>query len=79
MTLQENTEYVGKTLDEFYALQPQFGVAADDNSSRGVPRNMWKGDVDDEGWVEWTISPSSLSLVEIKELEAHYGLSLIHI
>ena len=49
-------------------------VAAEDGSDRGVPRAMWDGPVDDEGWVRWKVLPADVSAADLAALEAQFAV-----
>lgn len=39
----------------------------------GVPREMWNGEVDPEGWVEWKMIESTITENDFSELEREFG------
>jgi hypothetical protein len=43
--------------------------------SGGVPPEMFNGDVDEDGWVEWKIIPSTLSETDIVAFFNGYGIT----
>lgn len=48
--------------------------AKTDEEDFGVPTDMQVGKVDEEGWVRWNMIPSTVSAIQIRELERAYGL-----
>lgn len=68
-------DHFGAVLDRFALAHPdhQNGVAAVGSSDRGVPREMWTGDVDAEGWVTWRMLPSTVQVADIERLGRELG------
>ena len=67
----------GARIDAFAAAADPMlmhGVAAEEGSTRGVPRAMWDGPVDDEGWVRWKVLPSDLTAADLAALEKRFDV-----
>ena len=70
---------VGDLLDAFAAAAHPMvmrSVADTDGTGDGVPRAMWDGDVDEEGWVRWTLLPGEATAGDVAGLEATSGVAL---
>lgn len=69
---------IGQLIDEYYAqVDPidRCGVASTRPTDHGVPREMWAGPVDLDGWVDWKLLPSTLADADVAKLESEFGVS----
>ena len=73
MSLTEDIDYVGGLLDSFAEGYHRVDVAAEDASDAGVPPEMQVGPVDDDGWVQWRVLPSTLSEEDVARVEEEFG------
>jgi hypothetical protein len=68
-------EQIGQLIDEYYARVDAIdrcGVASTKPSDHGVPREMWAGPVDADGWVDWKLLPSTLTAADVTNLEEEF-------
>ena len=75
MSLTTDLEYVRSALTSFGENYYRMGVASVDGSG-GVPPEMFNGEINDEGWVEWKMIPSTLTLDDVHELESEFSIEL---
>lgn len=76
MSMDEDLVFVGKLLDKFAIHYYRMGVAASDPDGRGVPPEMQVGTVNDDGWVEWKVLPSTLTESDVSAVEDEFGIRL---
>jgi hypothetical protein len=74
MVLSEDIEYVGRLLDTYAEGRDRMHVAAEDPEDAGVPPDMQAGPVNEDGWVEWKLLPSTLSEGDIVGIEEQFGV-----
>jgi hypothetical protein len=74
MGLTEDTAFVGSLLDAYGAGAWRMDVAAEDPDDAGVPPEMQVGAVNDDGWVEWRLLPSTLSEPDVAAIEREFGV-----
>lgn len=79
MGLAEDIAFVGRVIDEYAASVADpavlMQVAADDpDQGKGVPPEMQAGEVDDEGWVEWKVIPSTLIEADVVAVEREFSV-----
>ena len=74
MGLAEDTAYVGSLLDAYGARAWKMHVAAEDPDDAGVPPSMQVGEVNEEGWVEWRVLPSTLTEADVATVERDFGV-----
>jgi hypothetical protein len=75
MSVAEDTMFVGQHLDAYAERAWRMGVAADNRADAGIPPVMQVGEVNDEGWVEWQVLPSTLTVAEVAAVEGEFGVS----
>lgn len=73
MTLSENIGFVRELIDSYAVDAFRMGVALEDPADRGVPVEMQVGEVNEEGWVQWRVLPSTLSIADVVEMEKEIG------
>jgi len=76
MALTEDIEFVGRLIDNFALTADRMSVAATRPEDRGVPLEMQVGAIDDEGWVEWKVLPSTLTEADVVQLESRFRIQL---
>ena len=76
MGLAEDAAYVGGLLDAYAAGAWKMQVAEEDPGDGGAPPEMWAGEVDEQGWVEWRLLPSTLTEADVSALEREFGVAL---
>ncbi len=76
MPLAEDIAFVGQLIDAYGVKADRRSVASKRPQDSGVPVAMQAGQIDAEGWVEWRVLPSTLSEVEVAELENRFGIHL---
>jgi len=70
--MRDDLVYVQEKLRGFWHIDaPRVSVASVDGSG-GVPPDMFDSEVDEEGWVEWKMLPSTLTNDDIAKLEAEF-------
>ena len=74
MGLAEDTAFVGSLLDAYGAGACKMHVAAEDPEDAGVPPEMQAGAVNEDGWVEWRLLPSTLSEADVAAVEREFGV-----
>jgi hypothetical protein len=72
--LAEDTSYVGSLLDAYGTGAWKMHVASEDPEDAGVPPSMQVGEVNEDGWVEWRLLPSTLTEVDVAEVEREFGI-----
>lgn len=72
MSFDDDSRFVGQLIDDFATRTCLMGIAADDTASFGVPPEMQVGEVDEEGWVEWRVMPSTLREAELQAFENEF-------
>lgn len=72
MTLKDDVEFVAELLDAYAADAWRMGVVAEDPEDGGVPFAMQVGNVNDDGWVEWRVLPSTVSEEDVSTLETEF-------
>lgn len=71
----DDEEMVARLLDAYAERAYRRDVAAVDPDENGVPLEMRAGDVDDEGWVEWQLLPSTLTSTDVTALEIEFNVA----
>ena len=71
---ERDIDHVGGLIDAYAAAHPPVGVAEEEPGDGGVPRQLWDGPVNDEGWVQWRPLPSTLTPEEVAAVEAEAGV-----
>jgi len=76
MTPTDDIAYVGSLLDAYHYSASHFRmhVASEHPGDAGVPPDMQAGPVDEEGWVEWRVLPSTLQESDVVAVEAEFGV-----
>jgi hypothetical protein len=75
MGISEDIFYVGELLDKYGAKAWKMGVASTDPDDSGVPPSMQVGEIDEEGWVEWRMLPSTLTETDVAAIEDEYNIT----
>ncbi len=78
MDIHEEASRIGRMIDAYAASAkhvPRWGVASQQETDHGVPPEMWLGEPNHDGWVEWRVLPSSLTLDAISKLESEFCLT----
>jgi hypothetical protein len=80
MGLAEDIAEVGRLLDAHVARVPPGVVAGrhvalEDPEDHGVPPDMQVGEVDEEGWVDWRMIPSTLRESDVAAVEREFGVA----
>ena len=70
----DDSAFVGQLLDTYAIDAWRMGVAAEDPADAGVPPEMQVGAVDEDGWVEWRVLPSTLTEADVGALEGEFGV-----
>lgn len=73
MALEDDILAIGAVLDRFAAQYHRWHVAAEEGDD-GVPPDMQAGPINAEGWVEWRLLPSTLTIAAVIELERRFGV-----
>ena len=78
MDLERETQRIGALLDEFAKRSPglMLTVASEDDKDAGAVKETWAGPVDSDGWVEWRMLPSRLTLADLLALEGELGVAV---
>ncbi len=77
MDLLAARERIGGLIDAYaLGVAPMKDVAAEAEDEAGVPKDMWAGPVDEDGWVEWTVLPSAVKDADIEALGRAFGVRL---
>lgn len=74
MTIVDDATFVGQLLDTYALGAWRRGVAAESPGDAGVPQAMQVGAADEDGWVEWRMSPSTLNEAEVTALETDFRI-----
>lgn len=74
MSFDDDSRFVGQLIDAYATRACRMDVAADHPASTGVPPEMQVGEVDEEGWVEWRVMPSTLRETELQAFETEFGV-----
>lgn len=74
MSLESDIQSIRTMLKEAHEQHWAMDVAADDASESGVPPEMQVGEINDEGWVEWKLLDSKISLRDVTDLEAEFQI-----
>ncbi|WP_019420123.1 SMI1/KNR4 family protein [Paenibacillus sp. OSY-SE] len=70
--MKEERALIKDYLDSFLTnVDPLAFMSVEEN----VPDDMRAGEVDEEGWVNWKLIPSTITDEEIRELEAEFSIS----
>ncbi len=72
MIFRDQIAFVGKLIDSYAETAWRKGVAGDND--RCVPVEMYAGEVDEDGWVEWRVLPSTLDESDVTGLEKEFGI-----
>ncbi|HYE20031.1 MAG TPA: SMI1/KNR4 family protein [Tepidisphaeraceae bacterium] len=75
MGLAEDTTYVGALLDAYAEVEPRVHVAAKAPRGAGVPPEMHAGPVNEHGWVEWRMLPTTLTDADVVAVEREFGVT----
>jgi hypothetical protein len=77
MNLPAAVDHIGALLDRFALTHPDYmlDLAMVGRVKRGVPPQMWAGEVDEDGWVNWRMLPATVSADDVDLLER--GLDLV--
>lgn len=76
---QGDIAFIRGCLEQYYASFYFATVAKEppfEAVDGGAPPEMWKGQPDEEGWVEWTMLPSTVGDDDLDNLEREYGVTL---
>ena len=73
MAFVKDREFLCKLLDDYAVNAWRRSVACED-PQRGVPHAMQVGEIDDEGWVEWQMLPSTLDETDVATFEAEFDV-----
>lgn len=73
MTAAKDITFVGQLLDAYAVDAWRKSVASQDPKDAGVPSEMQVGLVDEEGWVEWRVLPSTLTEADVAAVEMEFG------
>ena len=76
MSLAEDIAFVGQLIDAYSIHERRMCVASVSPRDHGVPEVMQVGPIDAEGWVEWSVLPSTLTEADVAELENNFGIHL---
>jgi hypothetical protein len=74
MSLADDIAFVGQLLDRYAVNAFRRSGAQEDPEGAGVPPAMQVGEVDDDGYVDWQILPSTLTDVEVCALEREFEI-----
>jgi len=74
LAAEDDLAFVGQLLDTYAQHAWRKDVAAEAADDRGVPQPMQVGEVDEEGWVEWRVLPSTLKYVDVEAIETEFGI-----
>jgi len=74
MALEDDIAYVGSLLDVYGARAWKMHVVAEDPEDAGVPPEMRAGEVNEDGWVEWRLLPSTLSEADVAAVEREFAV-----
>src|SRR5262245_51922061 len=74
MAVANDSAFVGHLLDAYASDAWRMGVAAEDPADAGVPQEMQVGEVNEDGWVEWRVLPSTLKEADVGALENDFGV-----
>jgi len=74
MANAEETAFVGRLLEAYAVNYPRMSVASKSPKDRGVPLEMYVGEVDADGWVEWRILPSTLEDSDVARVENEFNV-----
>lgn len=69
----DDRQFVENLLDQ-YAVDAWRRSVSCEHPERGVPSAMQVGEIDEDGWVEWRILPSTLGEAEVDTLELDFGV-----
>ncbi len=72
MPIADEIAFAGQLIDAFALNAWRRGVAAIDSAGAGVPPEMQSGEVDEDGWVEWCVLPSTLKEVDLEAFEDEF-------
>jgi hypothetical protein len=73
--LTEDIAFVRAKLLTFAEDYYRMGVASNGGDA-GVPPDMFDGDVNDDGWVEWRMLPSTIADSDVSEMESEFAIQL---
>jgi hypothetical protein len=79
VAVENDLAFVGQLLDTYAECACRMGVAAEDEEDEedgGVPLSMQAGEVNEDGWVEWHVLPSTLKEPDVGALEREFGVQL---
>ncbi len=74
MSLESDIQSIRSMLEATYEHYWAMSVAADDPSDSGVPPEMQVGEVNEDGWVEWKLLDSKISLRDVTNLENEFQI-----
>jgi len=75
MNVAEDITFVGQLIDAYAADAWRMGVASQAYKDLGVPPEMQVGEVNDDGWVEWRVLPSTLTQADVTAVEKKFGVT----
>ena len=74
MAVAQDIAFVGQLIDAYAVDAWRMSVASEDPKDAGVPPEMQASEVNDEGWVEWRVLPSTLADADVTALENEFGV-----
>lgn len=75
MAVAEDYAFVGRLIDEYAVDAWRRGVASKDPMDAGVPPEMQVGEINEDGWVEWRVLPSTLTEADVIAVEKEFGMT----